>query len=342
MYADWNGTVWKTQQVALGFASSLVLDADDYPHILYETSPWDPLMYASWTGTKWNIQTVDPNFTSGASGALALDSHGNSHIALTDGITVKYAVWNGSEWSTQTVAKYETIEIPPKLSFVLDKNDTPYIMYSPLSYTDYSQAEGISAMNVTLATYQNSSWKLQPLSLPTPTGDYGSLVVDSKGILHSFFTQHYVSSDNTIRSTLLYASWNGTGWDTQPVVSNIWLPYSMSLALDSRDYPHISCSSEEPFYASLTGADWDVQATDVAGYLAVDADGNLHVSYLAGPAWIVTSLMYATATPTPTPTSTPTHEPQQTNHTETIMGLAIVVAVIGAGLGLLIYLIKRK
>jgi hypothetical protein len=57
-----------------------------------------------------------------------------------------------------------------------------------------------------------------------------------------------------------------------------------------------------------------------------------------------------TPTPTPTssstpnpidPTSTPYQEPQQTER-EMIIGAAIAVAVIGAGLGFLIYLIKRK
>jgi len=51
------------------------------------------------------------------------------------------------------------------------------------------------------------------------------------------------------------------------------------------------------------------------------------------------------ASPTPTPeqipTPTPSQEPQQTEFA-TIIGAAIVVAVFGAGLGFLIYLIKRK
>jgi len=47
-------------------------------------------------------------------------------------------------------------------------------------------------------------------------------------------------------------------------------------------------------------------------------------------------------TSSPTPTSTPSKEPQQTEQSEAIVGAAIVVAVLGAGLGLLIYLIKRK
>jgi hypothetical protein len=52
----------------------------------------------------------------------------------------------------------------------------------------------------------------------------------------------------------------------------------------------------------------------------------------------------ASPTPTPhqTPTSTPSQEPQQTDQTEAIIGAAIAATVFGAGLGLLIYLIKRK
>jgi hypothetical protein len=46
--------------------------------------------------------------------------------------------------------------------------------------------------------------------------------------------------------------------------------------------------------------------------------------------------------PATTPTPTPTQEPQQTEQPEIIIGVAITVAVIGAGMVLLIYLIKRK
>ncbi len=337
MHATWNGTGFSTQKVSEGFAYSLVLDADGNPHILY-----GGLMYTSWTGTEWISQTVDAN---GAGfGMVALDSDGNPHVAYTDGTTIKYAVSNGKEWSIQTVASYEKGALAFRLAFALDKNDAPYIMYSPSSYVDHSQDVGVSAINVTLATYQNSSWKIQPLSLPTPTGDYGNLVVDSKGDLHSIFTKLYVSSENTILSTVLYASWNGTTWDTQPVVSNIGFD-SMSLALDSLDYPHIFISSRE--YAVWTGKAWDIQTANLNRsnygpcYLAIDSSDNPHISYRqATGSQFIANIVYAAATPTPTPT--PTHEPQQTSQTETIIGLAIVIAVLGAGLTFLIYRIKRK
>ena len=45
---------------------------------------------------------------------------------------------------------------------------------------------------------------------------------------------------------------------------------------------------------------------------------------------------------TPTPTPTPTGEPQQTELTNIILAVAIIAIVAGSGLGLLIYLAKKK
>jgi len=340
MYANWNGTSWKTQQIALGNALSLVLDADDHPHVLYHRS-WKPLMYATWTGSRWDIQTVDPNtFSGGGFGLIALDSNGNPHVAYNDGTTIEYAFSNGSDWNIQTVATDESGELP-NLSFVLDKNDTPYILYSPSNYADYSQDVGIRAINVTLATYQNSSWKIQPLALPPPTGEYGNMVVDSKGGIHSIFTKHhFVSSENkTTLSTILYASWNGTGWDTQTVVSDISLN-SMRLALDSRDYPHII---SDGVYAGWTGTAWEVQATDVSGYLAVDAGGNLHVSWnvARGGSWVSASLMYATANATELAEATPTPEVTPTFPDSPLLIVASAV-IIGTVIAVTAYVWKKK
>jgi hypothetical protein len=335
MYANWNGTDWSTQQIAIGRAFSLVLDANDHPHVLYSRSR-EPLMYASLTGTSWVSQTVDAN---GAGfGMVALDSSGNPHVAYTDGTSIKYAILKGSSWDIQTVATYKPGDLAFGLAFALDKNNNPYIMYSPSSYADYSQPVGIQAINVTLATYQNSSWKIQPLSLPPPTGDYGNIVVDSKGYLHSFFMQHYVSSDNRIRGTILYASWNGIAWETQTVVSNISLPYSLSLALDSNDYPHISYSTGEPMYASWTGTAWDIQTADFAGYLAVDANGNPHISYVAGSPTVITNLMYATATET---APSPTAQPSSPTFPALPLLIASATVIIGAII-ITVYFKKRK
>jgi len=58
--------------------------------------------------------------------------------------------------------------------------------------------------------------------------------------------------------------------------------------------------------------------------------------------WLVKIAPASIPTPSPATTPTPSPEPQQTEQFEVILGVAIVAAVIVAGLGFLIYLIKRK
>jgi hypothetical protein len=345
MYSSWSSSGWSTQKVSNGTTYNLILDANNNPHILYSYyAPVYPsptgLMYAVWTGSSWISQTVDP--TGAGYGVIALDSAANQHVAYTDGTSIKYATSKGSNWETQTVATYEKGQVPFSLSFALDKNDTPYIMYSASSYADYSQPVGIRAINVTLATYQKSSWNIQPLSLPPPTGNYGNLVVDSKGILHSIFTQHYyVSSENkTTLNTILYATWNGTAWGMQTVVSDI-SSNSMSLSLDSHDYPHIMTSTG--IYACWTGNKWDILDSDISPgtlYLALDSEGNPHIAYRkSSGSQVITNIMYAQVTET-------TQKPSPTKNTNAsaILNqmLPMVIAVVVLAVVIVSILLYRK
>jgi outer membrane protein assembly factor BamB len=78
------------------------------------------------------------------------------------------------------------------------------------------------------------------------------------------------------------------------------------------------------------------------------AYGNVYVGSADGNVYAFGSSTSPTPTPTPTATPeqtsspTPTQEPQQPIPFVTIAGIAITAAVIGAGLGLLIYLMKRN
>jgi hypothetical protein len=103
------------------------------------------------------------------------------------------------------------------------------------------------------------------------------------------------------------------------------------------------------FYSSENlqiGNQIDFQVQAQIGYIDYSGDGLY--SFLGETSdWSETQAITIgesqTPTPSPviTPTPTPYQDPQQTEQ-ETIIGTAITVAVIGAGLGLLIYLIKRK
>ena len=87
----------------------------------------------------------------------------------------------------------------------------------------------------------------------------------------------------------------------------------------------------------------DFQVEASIGYYTAD---NVFIGETSG--WSNTQTLTIgesqTTTPSPaaTPTSTPSQELQQTEQIEPIVGATIVVAVIVAVLGLLIYLIRRK
>lgn len=195
IYTSNNGSGWTNQTVDdsgyVFVVFSLVFDANGYPHILYNTSPLgapiDPLKIASWNGNGWDLQNTGISYAGSA--ALALDSSGNPHIAYTTGVELQYGVtwigsaldyasWTGTGWTTQTVYSNMNDSFS-SMSFALDSNNVPYIMYSLIS----------NSSNINLATYQNSGWNTQTVPLPPSSANLGNVVVDSKGYPHFIYTQ---------------------------------------------------------------------------------------------------------------------------------------------------------
>jgi hypothetical protein len=229
---------------------------------------------------------------------------GNPHVAYTDGQVLKYAIWTGSSWSIQTVDNYS--EIPFQLSLALDSNNTPYILYdltisipeNGVGYSGNDLGAYYHLQNLKLAVYGNSSWNIQ--NVTSNAGGFGNMVLDSKGHPHLIYEVNYPEITGTNNSTLVYASWTGSALKTQTVVSHASLVNVGFLALDSHDYPHIAyINGTEGYsgilmYASWTSRAWDIQTVDsniialnnyATGpcYLALDSNGNPHISYLANP-----------------------------------------------------------
>jgi len=116
------------------------------------------------------------------------------------------------------------------------------------------------------------------------------------------------------------------------------------------EYTELSVSLTNFYsYENLqTGNQIDFQVQAQIGYIDYSGDG--FYSFLGETSdWsntqTITILESQTAPPLPTmpifPTPTPYNEPQLTEQ-EVILGAAVIVAVLAAGLGLLIYLFKRK
>jgi hypothetical protein len=355
MYSSWNGSTWNAQKIAEGDALSLILDANSTPHILY--SGQGDLIYSSWTGTNWTSQIVDTN-QDWLGGAVALDAFGNPHVAYTNGTIIKYAIWTGLNWTIQTVDNYDYITNQNQLSLVIDSNNVPIIFYDRAIQF---QANGSSYEyeNLRLATLQNSNWNIQNIA---NASSYGNMVLDSKGHLHLIYNINYPQFTGYGNNTLVYASSNGTAWNTQNVISTDIT--TCFLALDSYDYPHISYISSNLTYiswtltyTSWTGRTWDTQIVDSnkppthSCYLALDSNGNPHISYLGVPQKgdgynLEANILYATTnettpifTPSPSPTATPANIFLNVSMIVPFVAVAILAVAI---VSLLFYIKHRK
>ena len=352
IYTSYNGSGWINQTVdGSGYVFvvfSLLFDPNGNPHILYNTSPLgspiDPLKIASWNGRSWDLQSTGINYAIDA--ALAVDSLGKFHILYTTGIYLKYgATWEGSalkyasstglDWDIQTIDSKMTdgfSSISFQLSPALASKNAPSVLYSSSS----------NSSDIKLATFQNSNWKIQPVQLSSSIGKFGNVVVDSKGYPHFLYTQSYQNS--TTFSTIFYASFNGTAWNTQTVTSKINLGWDNpigKLVLDSQDYPYFTYSTTDngSMYASYSGSDWNIQSCPGGPCdLALDASGNPHLSYRTySPMRYTSDLVYAAANLT---SLSPTPLPAQASPTlVVVLGVVVMVVVIA---GVLVYLKKRS
>ncbi len=308
-YASWNGTGFNTQAIDTveGSVYSLVLDANDNPHVLYSHSFEsynqafiNELIIATLNGGSWVRQDTGIN---ARYAVLALDSSGNPHIAYTDDKTVKYASWTGTTWTNQIVDTYASI--PRSLFLSFDSHDTPKILYAFTRSITLVQDMGWNYENLKLASFENSGWDIQNFTLNV--NDFGDMVLDSKGFPHFICQEFFPITTGGGNSTLFYASWNGVVWNTEPVISNTALNSIGSLTLDSNGNPHICYVIPAPngetkmLYASWTGKAWNTQTVEnisASGpcYLALDVSGNPHISSIGDSFYWIATLKYAAAT----------------------------------------------
>ncbi|MFA5364281.1 MAG: hypothetical protein WC325_03765 [Candidatus Bathyarchaeia archaeon] len=347
-YASWNSKDWGIQKIEYASVHDLKLDANGNPHISFGS-----LAYARLAGGKWDIHEVTTDHTVYSS--LALDSDGNPHIAYTTGNRLKYATQNGTNWTIQTVRIDSTLpDINPMLSLVLDSNNTPHIMYyNESSYVNRSIG-GARFVNVNLAVWKNSRWDIEPVLSSLNLGQLGNMVIDSNDNIHFLCTQNrYLSAENpALVSNILYVRWDGFAWNAQTVASNVELGYLGFLALGPDGGPHIIYIVGDVIYTRWTGTKWENQTlgnlTDRKCYLAVDSNGNPHISYLKVPPGEPTNsrilyLMYATTTIPEASTDTDTEPTQPTSPDFPDLPLLLVsTAVIIGAVMTVLYVWKRK
>ncbi len=334
MYASLTGSKWNTEKVAAGgTVMDFVLDSHDQPHIIFRNG--SILKYAYWANGYWNIQTVAYGVNYYAS--LSLDTSDNPHIAYDWG-NLKYASFNGSSWNIQTVPETDNCS---RAALALDKNDNPHIAFEQnTSPTLYSETSVIR-----YAVWSpTADWNIQ--DTPAQNSHLSNLALDSEGFPHFTCTG----------TTVLYASWNGSAWQTQTIAAYNDGGY---FALDRYNQPNVVYFNREQgsfngdlMYARLEGYQWIIQklANNTAsgpGTIAIDSNQIVHISYagfLLGQSTIqpvnityMTTTEPLTAPPFPTPAPTTVYE-----EGFPVWSAILVVGIVSVVLLAFVYLLRTK
>ncbi len=261
----------------------LVLDSQDNPHLGY-TKAWYgggsscySQMYASYKLGSWNIEAID----SGDEGSLTLDATGKPHIVYTywnfpfPENYVIYTVFNGSQWNSQTVEESGGHFF--QCTLALDSLANPQIIYVEKDGLKYAILNG-------------EKWDTQYIGQTVGTIRTNSIAVDSTGKPHIIF------SDNRglIYAVLIDQKWNLKLIDKNPVKS-------ASIVLTSYDKPFFIFEDEKGLAYASTLNSQIVDEKGTSGSIAIDSNGNPHISYfdnqtlkiasLSGGIWSTQSLV---------------------------------------------------
>jgi hypothetical protein len=279
-YASWTGSSWTIEVVDSNvgttlFYPSLVLDANDAPHIGYSSYATGQSKYATKAGGDWTVETVTTSFYATCVGGrgIALDAANRPHLAIYDATNydLVHAMRTPGGWTLETVDSEGRVGTAAAID--LDADDHPHIVYCDTTTS--------SDWRMKHAEWTGTAWAIQTVPDPVPNvGRMLSLRLDGAGNPH-------ISYRDSTNEDLRYATRTGGTWSCQAVDSAGTVGNYSSLDLDSDGHPHITYSSSVGpgmKYAAWNGTTWDIETFDSqVGVsrcgLAVDQWGYPHIAY---------------------------------------------------------------
>lgn len=266
---------------------SLAVDSNGNPGISY----YDPPSGALWLATKnagtnvWSLSTVTTNC--GEYSSLAYDSDGNPHLSYCDNHwNLAYATISRGYWTPEVVDPASDCKYT---SLALDTNGNPHI-----AYYDHIATIPLQVGHLKYAVKNGDVWSIESVDAPEweDVGKYLSLALDSDGNPH-------ISYYDETNHALKYAVKNHGAWRIETLEDIGYVTegtggMSMSTALDSKGYPHISYYNEldgKLKYASKDESGWSIETVDYIkdptvnmgrySSLALDSTDHAHIIHSA-------------------------------------------------------------
>jgi hypothetical protein len=194
--------------------NSIAVDPLDRPHGVAAGGP--NVYHAFYNGDEWEIEKAVSGLGTSmyVEGSIAVDPKSRVHMAFLDHfeVTLTYALKEGGSWRTEFVDS----EASPSSIAVTSTGEPHILYYGPSGCYCLRHAFKVG-----------KSWQHE--DLPFARG-LGSITMDSLDRPQISFVSN---------STLGYAFLNGTSWEWQ-LVDGTERAVGSSIALDSRDRPHIA------------------------------------------------------------------------------------------------------
>jgi hypothetical protein len=268
----------------VGKFTSLAIDHDGNFHVAYYDESHNVMRYAyRGSGDKqWYTMIVDTQ--AGQFASLAVDSQDHPHLVYNSRFLtgLHYAFFDGTHWQTQIIDHDRTNHFT---SVQVDAKGYPHI-----SYYKEENPDRTVALHLKYAFFDGKIWYVQTVSQKYATGKFNSIAVDSSGRPHIAYS--FAGTGD-----LGYVFWDGSQWvyevpDTRRTHNN-YVGQGNSIALDSRDHPHIAyfdLNNRAIKYTQWTGTVWQTEFVDkVVGDLGqgqadhlslrLDTNDQPHVAY---------------------------------------------------------------
>jgi len=275
----------------IGYAS-LKLDSLTSPQIVYykviETdndTGWAKVIYSYKISNDWVKETVDSSYGYIWTNyymypALCVDRYDNPHTVYIhrredNTCRLRYANKVSGNWSIQELDTISTHWAYAALA--LDTNNYPCIACNHFDSLD-------SLHYIKYLYYNGISWDSSVIDDGNNLSDWGpSLAIDSKNNPHIAYYQACDPLSDSVR----YVYWDGANWVFAWAESIFAMSEhgSLSLALDSMDYPHIAyCEWPALYYSLWDGNSWHNEGPiDAASWeirMNLDSLGLPHIVYI--------------------------------------------------------------